>query len=79
MNEAPSESAEEADLCALRPVLRVLTPGRGAVVALEAVDGLPFGVGSVHGVAGGTAVLVLRQSGSVPFRPPLPSSPAVRT
>ena len=76
MGEASSEGAEEAELGALRPVLRVLTPGRGAVVALEAVDGLPFGVGSAHGVTGGTAVLVLRQSGCV-LAPSL-SSPAAR-
>ncbi|GAA5853924.1 hypothetical protein JCM9279_007604 [Rhodotorula babjevae] len=65
MDEPVGEGAEEEaeDLCELRPVLRVVTPGRGAVVALEAVDGLPFGAGRAQGFTGGTAVLALRQSG----------------
>ncbi|GAA5916565.1 hypothetical protein JCM8208_007704 [Rhodotorula glutinis] len=63
MGETEGEGVEEADLSELRPVLRVVTPGRGAVVALEAVDGLPFGAARAQGSTGGTAVLVLRQSG----------------
>ncbi|GAA6050579.1 hypothetical protein JCM3770_001471 [Rhodotorula araucariae] len=54
------EACAEEDLCELRPVLRVLTKGKGAVVALQITEGLRS-AGAVEREA--VALLVLRQSG----------------
>ncbi|TNY18126.1 hypothetical protein DMC30DRAFT_73310 [Rhodotorula diobovata] len=60
--EAVCQGAVRAEeLGELRPVLRVLTAGKGAVVALEAVSGGLLGTSKNE--LDGSAVLVLRQSG----------------
>lgn len=62
--EAVCQGAVRAEeLGELRPVLRVLTAGKGAVVALEAVSGGLLGTSKNE--LDGSAVLVLRQSGCV--------------